>query len=1018
MTNRILFLIVALLSAFSLYAQQVKKVSGTVTDASTGETLIGVSVVEPGTANGTVTDIDGKYSLDVSGQTLTFSYVGYNKQTVNITKGGEINVQLSPNTELEAVVVIGYGTQRKSDLTGSIASISSKDVKNFAVPNVSQLMTGKAAGVYVAASSGQPGSNAVVRVRGFGTVNDNNPLYVVDGQPLDNINNINPSDIESIEVLKDASAAAIYGSRGSNGVILVTTKKGVAGQTAIALDAFVGIKSSYRGLKMANSEQFYNFMTEAYKNSGETLDPKFTKQYERGFDTDWWDAVTRNAFNQNYNLSIRKGSENMRTSFSLGYLDDQGAIITTKFNRISLKLNQEYDLNKHITVGTNIGIAKIRLQDAGALPNFNFIVRADPFTPVINPLVDPSSENYIYNRFAPTEWSFDPNPVGILKSTDRGTDSFNAFGNIFANIKLFKGISYRFQYSFERNNDVFKEFRPIFQSVFSEYNLANIEGKYRKETELTNNSAVVFNSVVEQQLNYNYSNDQHNFSAMLATTYESNDYQTINAFKRNGPGNDESFRVLDAQTAGAQTSGSRVKTSLLSYLGRINYVYKDTYLATVSFRADGSSKFAENNRWGYFPSFSLGWKVNNEEFFKNLDIENTVSSLKLRAGWGQNGNQRIPRDARLTLIGTNDEMQWYFGTGHTQGYVPVNMGNMDIRWETSQQTNIGIDMNLFRNHLDVSMDYFVKKTSDMLLQVPVPSLAGYPNSTWMNAGDVQNKGFEMIVNYRNEIGDFGYNVGANISTYKTEITNLASDIDFYLTGDVSRTYVGGPMARFFGYKQVGIFQNQQEIDNYQLNGVKIQPNAKPGDFKFADLNGDGVINDKDRDFIGDPNPDLIYGFNINLNYKNFDLGMFFQGTLGNDIWNANKGVFASAGRKNILAEAYTNAWFKEGDNATYPRITNSDSNDNFRGSSFYVENGSFLRLQNIQLGYTLPRSLAEKTKLFSSCRIYASGQNLFTFTKYTGLDPEVGVDNAMNLGVDQSRYPSSRTVLFGVNLQF
>lgn len=1018
MTNRILFLIVALLSAFSLYAQQVKKVSGTVTDASTGETLIGVSVVEPGTANGTVTDIDGKYSLDVSGQTLTFSYVGYNKQTINVTKGGEVNVQLSPNTELEAVVVIGYGTQRKSDLTGSIASISSKDVKNFAVPNVSQLMTGKAAGVYVAASSGQPGSNAVVRVRGFGTVNDNNPLYVVDGQPLDNINNINPSDIESIEVLKDASAAAIYGSRGSNGVILVTTKKGVAGQTAIALDAFVGIKSSYRGLKMANSEQFYNFMTEAYKNSGETLDPKFTKQYERGFDTDWWDAVTRNAFNQNYNLSIRKGSENMRTSFSLGYLDDQGAIITTKFNRVSLKLNQEYDLNKHITVGTNIGIAKIRLQDAGALPNFNFIVRADPFTPVINPLVDPSSENYIYNRFAPTEWSFDPNPVGILKSTDRGTDSFNAFGNIFANIKLFKGISYRFQYSFERNNDVFKEFRPIFQSVFSEYNLANIEGKYRKETELTNNSAVVFNSVVEQQLNYNYSNDQHNFSAMLATTYESNDYQTINAFKRNGPGNDESFRVLDAQTAGAQTSGSRVKTSLLSYLGRINYVYRDTYLATVSFRADGSSKFAENNRWGYFPSFSLGWKVNNEEFFKNLDIENTVSSLKLRAGWGQNGNQRIPRDARLTLIGTNDEMQWYFGTGHTQGYVPVNMGNMDIRWETSQQTNIGIDMNLFRNHLDVSMDYFVKKTSDMLLQVPVPSLAGYPNSTWMNAGDVQNKGFEMIVNYRNEISDFGYNVGANISTYKTEITNLASDIDFYLTGDVSRTYVGGPMARFFGYKQVGIFQNQQEIDNYQLNGVKIQPNAKPGDFKFADLNGDGVINDKDRDFIGDPNPDLIYGFNINFNYKNFDLGMFFQGTLGNDIWNANKGVFASAGRKNILAEAYTNAWFKEGDNATYPRITNSDSNDNFRGSSFYVENGSFLRLQNIQLGYTLPRSLAEKTKLFSNCRIYASGQNLFTFTKYTGLDPEVGVDNAMNLGVDQSRYPSSRTVLFGVNLQF
>ena len=1021
MSKHLLFILI-LAVCTNVFAQQTKSISGVVYDSNTGEALIGVSVLEVGTTNGTITDFDGKYTLKVSSNKVSFSYVGFKTEIVNVTNSGTYNVNLVSDNKLDEVVVIGYGTQRKSDLTGALASISSKDIKNYAVSNASELLTGKAAGVFVAASSGPPGSDGFLHVRGLGTVNDNNPLYVVDGQFMDNISSLNPSDIERMEVLKDASACAIYGSRGSNGVILITTKGGVKGETTVTLDAYVGVKNSYKALNMMNSDQYYNFIMKAYENDASfqnSMKDKFTNQYQKGYNTNWWNEVTRTAFNQNYNLSIRKGTDNSRSSLSLGYVDDQGAIITTEFKRLSLKANLEYDINKFITVGANVNLAKIRKRDAGAIPSFDFIQKADPFTPVISPLVDPSSENYEYNKYAPTEWSYDPNPVAMLELPNRYNDIFNVFGNVFAQIKLYKGLSYRVQYSFERYHDTFKDFRPVYSSTFSEDNLANQESKYNKETQLNNNSAVTSNYQVEQRLNYNTTIGRHKLDAMVAMTYEKNSSEGINAFKRKALGNDEIYQILDAQTAGDNTSGGKETSSMLSYLGRINYVYDDRYLATVNFRADGSSRFAKRNRWGYFPSVSLGWRVSNEEFFKNLNIENTISNLKLRVGWGQNGNQRIDRDAPLTLIGTNNENQWYFGNGYSQGYVPTYVGNADIKWETSQQTNVGLDMSFFKNSLDVSMDFYVKKTSDMLLNMPIPSFGAFPNSPFFNAGDLKNTGFEIVVNYRNQIGkDFNYNVGLNMSTYKTEVTKLTSE---YLSGNTSRTYVGGPIGRFWGYKQIGIFQNQEEIDNYvDKNGTKIQPNAQPGDFKFAKLGESGELNDDDdRTFIGDPNPDLIYGFNLGFSYKNFDVSMAFQGTIGNDIWNVAKGSLASAGRQNALADAYTKAWTKDGDlDAVYPRITNSDSNNNMRGSSFYVENGSYLRLQNMQIGYTLPSHICQKSKLFSSCRFYVSGQNIFTLTGYSGLDPELGINNPLDMGVDTTRYPSSRTFTFGVNLQF
>ena len=1006
-----------------LFAQEVKTISGMVRDASSGEELVGAIIMEPGTTNGTSTNVDGKFTLTVKANKIVCSYVGYVEQTIIVDKPtAMLDIRLKSDNELDEIVVVGYGVQKKSDLTGSISSVSEKDIRNYAVSNVSELLAGKAAGVFAAASSGQPGDNAVVRIRGFGTVNDNNPLYVVDGQYMDNINSLNPSDIERMEVLKDASAAAIYGSRGSNGVILITTKGGVKGQTLVTFDAYVGVKNSYKALNMMNSDQYYNFIMEAYKDDAtfqNSQKEKFTNQYNKGYNTNWWDEVTRNAFTQNYNVSIRKGSDNSRSVISLGYLDDQGAIITTEFKRYSARINQEYDIKDCITLGVNLAIAGTRTRGSESIRSFEFIQKADPFTPVINSLIDPNSENYEYNKYAPTEWSYDPNPVSLLEIPNRYNDKFNVFGNVFANVKLAKGLTYRVQLSMERNQNTYNNFVPVYEATFSSDNLANMESKYNKQTQLTNNTTNVFNYTIENRINYFKEIARHRIDLMGATTYEKNSNSNINAYKTGALGNDEIYQVLDAQTTGDQTSGGKVTTSMMSYLGRLNYTYADKYLLTASLRADGSSRFHKDNRWGCFSSFSLGWRLTEEDFFQALNIENWLSNLKLRVGWGQNGNQRINDNAAHTLIGTNGEALWHFGNGnYIQGYYPSYSGNKNIKWETSQQTNVGFDATLFNNTLDINMDFYIKKTKDMLLEMPIPSFGGLANDPFFNAGDIKNTGFELALNYHNSVGkDFRYNVGVNLSTYKTTVTNLASSE--YLTGSVSRTYEGGPIGRFWGHKHIGIFQTQEEIDNYKAtDGSVIQPNAKPGDFKFAKLTDSGVLSDDDRTFIGNPNPDLIYGFNLSFNYKDFDLSMALQGTIGNDIWNSSKGSLATVGRQNALTDAYTKAWRQPGDNATYPRLTTSDTNSNFRNSSFYVEDGSYLRLQNIQLGYSIPRKLCEKIQFISSCRFYISGQNLITLTKYTGLDPEVGVNNPLNMGLDNTHYPTSRTVTCGVNIQF
>lgn len=1014
------FLLIFMISVSGVYSQSPLSVTGAVGDEN-GVPLLGATVILKDSNIGTVTDEEGKYEISVPNDNgiLVFSYIGFITQEIPVNGKSVVDVNLQPdNNELDEVIVVGYGTQKKSDLTGAISSVSEEDIKNFAVPNASQLLQGKAAGVYVSTSSGQPGAEAIIRIRGFGTVNDNNPLYVVDGQFFDNINNLNPADIQNIEILKDASATSIYGSRGSNGVILITTKMAKEGQNIASFDSYVGFKNSYRSPNMMNSEQFYNFTKLATEDVGQTLDPKFVQQYQRGFDTDWWEAVNRSALTQNYVFSIRKGGENYRSYFSLGYLDDNGAIITTDFSRVSLKLNNEYDLSSRFKVGANLGLVRNNSSNSESLPRFDFVLQPDPFTPVINPLVDVNDPNYEYNKYAPTEYSFNPNAVSVLELTDRESEDFNFFGNIYANWEIFDDLKYYAQFNYEHNNNRYKEFFPIYNSVFTEFNLANREGKFRNQAQLSNSSAVNKNYLIEQRLNYSRTFGKHALDVMVATTFEENEFENISAFKSNTPGNDKEFRVLDAATIGPQASGGKGKSSILSYLGRLNYNFEDRYLATVSFRADGSSRFAEGNKWGSFPAFSLAWRVSNEKFFENLNVSRVVSNVKIRAGWGQTGNQRIDLTAPLTLIGTGIDRQLNFGSGFEQGYYPTYRGNPNIQWETSQQTNIGLDIGLFGNSLTLNFEYYDKTTQDMLLQVPVPAFSGFPNYPFSNAGDVENKGFEISLNYSNNIDEFTYSIGGNISKYENKVTSLGKG-DIPLFGAASKTVVGGPINRLFGYVWEGIFQNQSEIDNYLgPEGQIVQPVAIPGDFKFADLNNDGTINDDDRTYIGNPHPDLIYGFNISVAYKGIDLISSFQGTLGNDIYNSLK-TYGIPGLQNGLASAYTNAWLKEGDvNASYPRPSLRNDNNNYRASSWYIEDGSFLRVQNVQLGYTIEPSIVAKTKFLSSCRVYLSGQNLFTFTKYSGLDPELGSNSPLTLGYDGIRYPSSRTILMGMNVEF
>ena len=1046
-TTLLLFLFLAATS-IARGAPQEKMVTGTVTDAATGEPLTGVNVLIEGTLTGVSTDLSGKYSLTktADGAIIAFSFIGYTTEKITYTGQSVIDVKLFQAVmELDQVVVIGYGTIKKSDLTGSVASVSSKEIEKVSPVNIQSALQGQVAGMMITANSGAPGSEATVRVRGIGTVNNNNPIYVIDGMLIDpgqvndptNIRFLNPWDIESIEVLKDASAQAIYGSRGANGVILITTKKGTEGLPKITFSSTIGFSNVTRVPKVLDPLNFkilvlvshYNGYMRSHPDANphlnaDTLDVTTrtaVNEYNNGNYTNWLDELLRkNVVNQNYNLSITGGTKYSHYSASAGYLNTDGLIKNFNYKRYAFRLNTDYKAGKHITIGENLGVTTDRKKGyenyGGSLAD---AMAADPLSPMLKPegTVDVTDPDYGYNKYYASPITFG-NPVLGAELLNLNKSMLTLVGNMFAEAQILKDFKFRSSWGFNLAYYDESQFSP-------KYNLSP-ENK-NEVTTVSDYNSHTNGWVWENTLTYNKTTKNQSITVLLGYTSEYTKAIHNFASKQGTPNNDPELQTFDAATSEPNVTGSYNDNSMISYLGRVNYSLLDKYLLTASVRRDGSSKFGSGHRWGIFPSFSLAWRISNEEFFKNLSGE-LINNFKLRAGWGRIGNSSLPAYyAYVSQVASswpnyawwNIENRYIFGEKLYTGYFLSTIGTPDISWETTEQTNIGLDISILKNSLSITADYFIKNTRNMLLQIPYPYYAGYPSmaAPYTNAGSVENKGFELVVDYKIKTGDFSYGISVNGSMFRNKVNSLGPGqrpIIYF----ANRTEVGGPIGRYYGWITDGIFQTEKEVRDYKGPGGSIlQPNASAGDFRFKNLNDDDVIDSNDETWIGNPWPKLTYGVNINLAYKAIDLVLFFQGSYGNDIYDVGLERHLNfVGSGNEFEYIYKNAWRGPGTSNTAPILSTVDNNDNYRVSDFFVKDGSYLRLKNVQFGYNLPKAICDKVRITTG-RIWIGGTNLLTFTKYWGIDPEVGAvaTPTVEAGYDwNNNFPQSREISLGV----
>jgi TonB-linked SusC/RagA family outer membrane protein len=995
-------------------------ISGTVLDEK-GTGLPGVTVVLKGTSLGASTDESGRFTLRIpdgtADATLVISSVGYNRQEVPVGQQTTLTVRLTASAQaLDEAVVIGYGSQEKRTVTNAVTTVQGAELSKLTVSDVGSALQGKAAGVTVTSAGSEPGSQPQILIRGISTINGNSPLYVVDGLPVNDINYLNPKDVATLTVLKDAASAAIYGSRAANGVVLITTKAGTQGAPVITVDATTGVSRPTRLPSMASASEYARIMNLAATNSGNQ--PVYANPDQYTQTTNWWDQIAQRGITQNYSLGLSGGSDKVVYSTGLSYYKERGLVRGTDFDRLSLRVKTQYQAAKRLKVGQDLNISMTNQSYLNSGSLFRDAFNDDPIT---SPRVAGTSGNpYDYYGASPTDIG---NPLATVERNDDKRNQYFLVGNVYANYEFIPGLIAETRFGTNTNFYERNAFSPFYTIDANERNQVNSVTSEHNVNLYWNNT---------NTLTYTKSLGDHNFTALAAATFEKFSNRPLAGSGQAIPSNDPSLRYPDAATTAFNATGRTYENTIASLIGRVTYDYKGRYLLSASVRRDGASVFPTNNRYGTFPSLSVGWLVTDEEFMKSFE---TMNFLKVRASWGRVGNQNISNLTNAAYTGTFAKTYYVTGDDRTTqvAVIQSNVPNPNVKWETVEDYDLGIDLGFFSNKLTATFDVFRRNTTDMLMFQAIPGHAGYGyNSPVTNIGSMKTNGLDFTVGYAEAKGDFTYGLSVNATRAISKIDKLANGQALYsgntpIFGRPSKTEEGGYVGAFYGYQNTGIFQNQGEIDAYRsASGTLIQPGAKPGDFRFEDLNGDGVINADDQKFIGNPTPAMTFGVNLNLGYKGFDLQASLVGSLGNDVVNANKGWWYSGSYNyNKISGLENTAWHGEGTSNTVPRITANDNNQNLtRFSNFYVEDGSYARVRNLQLGYTFRKEVSSALHM-ASLRLYVSGQNLFTFTKYSGLDPEIGygrsytdASSALNRGVDLGNYPTNRTYLVGANIAF
>lgn len=1063
-------------------------VSGTVKDVA-GEPLIGVNVLEDGTTNGVITDIDGNYTLNVaSNAKLTFSFVGYASQTVSVNGKSTINVTMKEDAKLlSEVVVVGYGTMKKSDISGSVASVDAEDMMRRAPQNIAQGLQGAAAGVIVTQQDGAPEANAAIRIRGVATINGSAaPLYVVDGvQVGTNANFVNPSDIETMEILKDASATAIYGSAGANGVIMITTKHGNKGNSTINITADLGLGTVSSRLDVGSVDQYAANIRQAHKNDGSDLynDVWLEKYDGKRKVTDWMDVMTRTSIRQNYNISTSGGNDKSQYNFSVGFLNNQGLIVNSEYQRITARANVKTKINKYLEFGGDLNFVHTDSHGSnGTVGNFGNMSSFRDLE-ILSPTMDyVAGEAYVSPNVV--------NPDGSYGSTALGKNAhegfLDAYNNIYAsqmnnksrsrgnrilasaylNLSLYKGLTFKTLVSYDYNSGSYNGFT----SSTSGQRFNQVNGQMQEVTlnkvDYTNSFSVSNSESqtlsIQNYFNYEWKNDIHSVNAMLGNEVSRWYGQWANAGAKDFPGdNIRQVNLTNSVSTKTGDGGLNLESRGISYFARGMYSLMDRYIVTATVRRDGSSNFGAGNRWGTFPSAALAWRLSEEDFIKYLGL---FSNLKLRLGWGQTGNSGGATDLSVAALNAAQTKYNFYAqngmmglgtTMNTIGGTYQGLVDTNLKWETNEQTNIGLDLGFLNGDLNVTLDYFIRRSKDLLLYQQTRPSTGY-TSVYTNYGEIENKGLEISVNYSKRLNkDWTINATFTGSTIKNEIIKMGEPL-FYTnsdssgagTGDGSNTGAVGAAAgyywgnhsvsmeghavgSFYGYVVEGVFKTQAEVDAVNAkakekgvnSGYYQNDKTQAGDYKFKDLNGDGFVNESDMTVLGDGFPDFNYGLNLSATYKDWDFSLYAYGVLGQDIFSYSamrlSNMFtADDPTPNILTEVAANAWSPSNQNAEFSRLSLMDGNFNMRASDKWVKNGNFLKISNVQVGYTLPKNFLNKLQI-QNARVYVAVSNLLTISPYNKYgDPECGQGSVLVTGLDTGRYPMPRTYTMGLSVQF